>query len=71
MDHHAQQGVINGSMSSLEEASSGVFQEPVPDPVLFSIFNDLDDGIESVLSKFLDDIKLGKVTDTLEGRGRI
>ena len=45
---------------------------PILGLVLYKIFiNDIDSGIECILSKFADDTKLGNVIDAIEGRDTI
>lgn len=63
----AQRAVISGSDFGRRPVTRSVFQRPVLSLVLFNIFiNGLDKGIESALSPFDDDMKLGGVADTPE-----
>lgn len=55
--------------SGWQPVTCEVSQAWLPGPMLFNIYrNDLYDGIESTLTKFADDAKLGGEVDTLEGR---
>jgi len=60
---------IPGSMSRYRSLTSGVPQRSVQVPMLFStLISDINDGIECILSKSVDDTKLDGVVDTPNGQ---
>lgn len=65
---HAKNVRVNGVTSGWMTSTSGIPPGSILGPLLFHVFiNDLDRGLERILSKYLDDTKSGEAVDSLEG----
>lgn len=69
MDDQSQRIVVNGSKSRWRLVTSDIPQVSILWPVLFNIIiNNIDSGIECVLSKFTNDTKMSGAVNIVEGR---
>ncbi|KAJ7397014.1 hypothetical protein BTVI_139527 [Pitangus sulphuratus] len=64
-----QRVIVNVVTPDWRPVTNGVPLGSILSPVLFNIFiNDLNKGLEGILSKFAENIELGGATKSLEGR---
>jgi len=69
LDDQSQRIVVNGSKSRWRLVTSDIPQVSILWPVLFNIIiNNIDSGIECVLSKFTNDTKMSGAVNIVEGR---
>ena len=71
LQNHTQRVIINGSFLNCVEVTSEIPQGSVLTPGVFNIINDLDQRIQGMLIKCVDDTKLGRMANTLQDRNKI
>ena len=72
LSERKQRVVINGNSSDWRDVISGVPQGSVLGPILFIIYvNDIDDGLNSKISKFADDTKIASKVTTTDDRDNL